>query len=63
MKEFENFVTAAITFHASDLDYYNKHNHQKIIEAITHFNVKMQQHWYQYTHDIWILPPWEEFVS
>ncbi|EDN10041.1 hypothetical protein HCAG_05844 [Histoplasma mississippiense (nom. inval.)] len=63
MKEFENFVTAAIAFHASDLDYYNEHDHRKVIEAVTHFNVEMQQRWYQHTHDMRILPPWEEFVS
>ncbi|EDN11418.1 predicted protein [Histoplasma mississippiense (nom. inval.)] len=34
---------SAIAFHASDLDYYNEHNHWKIIEAVTHFNVGMQQ--------------------
>ncbi|OAX77010.1 hypothetical protein ACJ72_08697 [Emergomyces africanus] len=43
MKEFETFVTAATAFHASDLTYFNEHDHRKIIEAVTHFESEMQR--------------------
>ncbi|OAX76867.1 hypothetical protein ACJ72_08840, partial [Emergomyces africanus] len=37
MKEFETFITAVTAFHVSDLTYFNEHDHQKIIETVTHF--------------------------
>ncbi|OAX77079.1 hypothetical protein ACJ72_08626, partial [Emergomyces africanus] len=42
MKEFETFVTVITVFHISDLTYFNKHDHRKIIEAVTHFKSEMQ---------------------
>lgn len=59
MKESQTFVTAAIAFHTSDLVYYSEYDHCKIIEAVTHFDIDTQRRWYQYTHNIQTLPPWE----